>query len=112
VDHCSTFIFINHQLTTSASDTIRGKLLLEREAADVGVSIKGYHTDNGVFSSNEFRSHFLKDWVNLCGLVEWAHTIKTEWLNVLSGLSPTWHVPTCFMRHSTGLIGPSLIFGR
>eukprot|EP00804_Cyclotella_cryptica_P029108 CCRYP_005282-RA/>CCRYP_005282-RA protein AED:0.23 eAED:0.21 QI:0/0/0/0.75/0/0/4/0/1154 len=57
VDHCSTFLFINHQLTTSASDTIRGKLLLEREAADVGVAIKGYHTDNGVFSSAAFRSH-------------------------------------------------------
>eukprot|EP00804_Cyclotella_cryptica_P012739 CCRYP_019202-RA/>CCRYP_019202-RA protein AED:0.43 eAED:0.27 QI:0/0/0/1/0/0.5/2/0/558 len=49
VDHCSTFIFINHQLTTSASDTIH--------AADVGVAIKGYHTDNGVFSSAAFRSH-------------------------------------------------------
>jgi transposase InsO family protein len=56
VDHCSTFLFFNHQLTATASDTIRGKLLLEREAADVGVSIKGYHSDNYVFSSAEFCS--------------------------------------------------------
>eukprot|EP00956_Cyclotella_meneghiniana_P010938 scaffold15299_cov23-Cyclotella_meneghiniana.AAC.9 len=32
-------------------------MLLEREARDVGVSIKKYHSDNGVFSSKEFRSH-------------------------------------------------------
>eukprot|EP00804_Cyclotella_cryptica_P006881 CCRYP_020804-RA/>CCRYP_020804-RA protein AED:0.48 eAED:0.37 QI:0/-1/0/1/-1/1/1/0/621 len=57
VDHCSGFIFAHHQLTTTASDTIRGKLLFEREAADVGVSMKRYHSDNGVFGSAEFRSH-------------------------------------------------------
>eukprot|EP00804_Cyclotella_cryptica_P029262 CCRYP_011688-RA/>CCRYP_011688-RA protein AED:0.41 eAED:0.29 QI:0/0/0/1/1/1/2/0/509 len=32
-------------------------MLFEREAADVGVTIKGYHSDNGVFSSAAFRSH-------------------------------------------------------
>eukprot|EP00804_Cyclotella_cryptica_P001538 CCRYP_003742-RB/>CCRYP_003742-RB protein AED:0.39 eAED:0.39 QI:0/0/0/1/0/0/2/0/211 len=57
VDHCSGFLLVNHQLTTTASDTICGKLLLEREAADVGVSIKGYHLNNGVFGSAEFCSH-------------------------------------------------------
>ena len=40
VDHCSTFLFIRHQLTTAASNTIRGKMLLESEAADIGVTIK------------------------------------------------------------------------
>ena len=57
VDHCSGFLFVNHQLTTTASDTIYGKLLLEHEAADVGISIKGYHSDNGVFGSAVFQSH-------------------------------------------------------
>ena len=42
--------------TTTASDIIRSKLLLEHEDTDVGVSIKGYHSDNGVFSSVEFCS--------------------------------------------------------
>jgi transposase InsO family protein len=56
VDHCSTFLVINHQLTANASDAICGKLLIEREAADVVVSIKGYHSDNGVFNSAEFCS--------------------------------------------------------
>jgi hypothetical protein len=50
-------------------------------------------------------------WASLCGLVEWVPTIKTEWQSKQSEPLPTWHVPICFMRHSTGLIGPSLIFG-
>eukprot|EP00804_Cyclotella_cryptica_P010321 CCRYP_012254-RA/>CCRYP_012254-RA protein AED:0.10 eAED:0.03 QI:0/0/0/1/1/1/3/0/1268 len=57
VDHCSTFIYIHHQLTTAASDTIHGKMLLESEAADVGVTIRQFHSDNGVFSSTEFCEH-------------------------------------------------------
>jgi hypothetical protein len=42
-DHSSRFIFVNNQKTTSAEETIRGKLLLEREAAFVGRKIKTYH---------------------------------------------------------------------
>eukprot|EP00804_Cyclotella_cryptica_P011187 CCRYP_007719-RA/>CCRYP_007719-RA protein AED:0.37 eAED:0.29 QI:0/0/0/1/0.5/0.33/3/0/977 len=57
VDHCSTFLFIHHQLTTAARDTIRGKMLLESEAADVGVTIRQFHSDNGVFDSTEFCEH-------------------------------------------------------
>ena len=57
VDHASGFMFVRHQTTTAASETIRSKLLLEREARDVGVRIKRYHSDNGVFSSAEFKSH-------------------------------------------------------
>ena len=57
VDHSSGWIFVNNQKSTSAEETIRGKLLLEREAADVNVHVKKYHSDNGVFSSDAFRSH-------------------------------------------------------
>ena len=57
VDHATGFVFVRHQTSTSAQETIRSKMLLEREARDVGVSIKKYHSDNGVFSSKEFRSH-------------------------------------------------------
>eukprot|EP00804_Cyclotella_cryptica_P004235 CCRYP_014567-RA/>CCRYP_014567-RA protein AED:0.52 eAED:0.62 QI:0/0/0/1/0/0/2/0/234 len=66
VDNCSTFLFIYHQLTTAASDTIRGKMLLESEAADVGVTIKQYHSDNGVFISAEFREHCTRLGQTLC----------------------------------------------
>jgi hypothetical protein len=57
VDHCSGYIFVHPQKTNSAEETIRSKLLVEREAADVGKKIKSYHSDNGVFNSDEFKSH-------------------------------------------------------
>ena len=57
VDHASGYIFHRPQKTLTAADTIRGKLLLEQEAADVGVRVKRYHSDNGVFSSREFKDH-------------------------------------------------------
>lgn len=48
-----------HQLQKSlaASDTIRRKLALEREAADVNLRIKNIHTDNRVFNSAKFSAH-------------------------------------------------------
>jgi transposase InsO family protein len=57
VDHASGFIFHRPQRTINANDTIRGKLLLEREAAGVGITIKAYHSDNGVFNSKAFKDH-------------------------------------------------------
>ena len=57
VDHASGYIFHRPQKSLTAADTIRGKLLLEQEAADVGVKVKRYHSDNGVFSSREFKDH-------------------------------------------------------
>ena len=42
IDHSSVFTFIHNQQTTLAEETIHGKLLLEREAVDVGVKIKSY----------------------------------------------------------------------
>ena len=57
VDHASGYIFHRPQKTLTAADTIRGKLILEQEAADVGIRVKRYHSDNGVFSSREFRDH-------------------------------------------------------
>eukprot|EP00804_Cyclotella_cryptica_P015074 CCRYP_000647-RA/>CCRYP_000647-RA protein AED:0.72 eAED:0.72 QI:0/0/0/0.5/1/0.5/2/0/813 len=57
VDHASKWIFDYPQHSLNSSDTVRGKLLLERKAADVNVRIKSIHTDNGVFNSKEFREH-------------------------------------------------------
>ncbi|KAL7478510.1 hypothetical protein ACHAW6_004268 [Cyclotella cf. meneghiniana] len=51
VDHASGWIFHSPQCSLNASDTIQGKLLLEREAAAVGVKIKALYSDNGVFNS-------------------------------------------------------------
>jgi hypothetical protein len=60
VDHAAGFIFVQHQTSTSAEETICGKLLVEREARDANVKIKKYHLDNGVFSSKEFKDHCTK----------------------------------------------------
>jgi hypothetical protein len=70
VDHASGYIFLHNQKTTSAGETIRGKLLLEREAAESGVAISRYHSDNGTFSSDEFQKHCqaLKQKISLSGV--------------------------------------------
>jgi hypothetical protein len=57
VDHASGFMYACCQKSISAEDTIRGKLLFEQEAADSGVTIQKYHSDNGVFSSKQFKAH-------------------------------------------------------
>jgi transposase InsO family protein len=57
VDHATGFMQARCQKSISAEDTIRGKLLFEQEAADSGVRIKKYHSDNGIFSSAQFKAH-------------------------------------------------------
>ena len=57
IDHATGFIFAQTQKSVAADETIRGKLLLEKEGSDVGVKIKSYHSDNGIFSGAEFTQH-------------------------------------------------------
>ena len=38
-----------------AADTVRSKRLWERQAYTHGVKIRSYHSDNGIFQSNEFK---------------------------------------------------------
>ena len=56
VDHASKKVFIHHQVSLQASDTLVAKRLLERNARAVGISISRYHADNGVFASEEFKA--------------------------------------------------------
>ncbi|MGH7974205.1 MAG: hypothetical protein ACREBR_01670, partial [bacterium] len=56
-DHTSGLIDVRHQVSFGATDTIRSKNLFERMAASHGVYIENYHSDNGIFSSFEFRRH-------------------------------------------------------
>jgi hypothetical protein len=53
-DAASSFIQITNQVSLSGSETVAAKLKFEREAAAVGVSIKQYQTDNGVYTSKAF----------------------------------------------------------
>ena len=61
VVHASGYIQVRHQVSLSAEDTLKAKLMYERDAANAGVKIKAYHTDNGVFTSKDFMSQLLED---------------------------------------------------
>ena len=60
VDHASSLIFVNHQVSLNASETLRGKHLFERESLSCGVEIHGYRTDMGVYKSKEFQDDLLQ----------------------------------------------------
>ena len=51
VDHAYRYIQVWHQVTFSADDTVKAKLLYECDADNYGVFIQAYHTDNGVFTN-------------------------------------------------------------
>lgn len=57
VDHASGRIFIHHQVSLNAVESIKAKLALDREAALSGISVHSIHTDNGVFSSKQYMAH-------------------------------------------------------
>ena len=57
VDHASGYIQVRHQITFSAGETVKAKLLYECDAANYRVCIQAYHTDNGVFTSKDLWMH-------------------------------------------------------
>ena len=65
VDHASGFVVLRHQVSLSATDTIRSKMEYERIADSAGVVIQQYHTDNGVFTSKDFMDEILKSGQNV-----------------------------------------------
>ena len=52
-DAATGYLSIKHQLGFTASETITSLLAFERESTEVGVHIKGYNTDNGVYVAKE-----------------------------------------------------------
>jgi Reverse transcriptase (RNA-dependent DNA polymerase) len=57
IDHASTKIYVRHQVSLRAGETVQAKREFEQDAAKHGVRIKKYHADNGVFDSKEFSDH-------------------------------------------------------
>jgi hypothetical protein len=53
-DAASGFIGIQHQQNLSAAESIRAKQAFERDAMTAGVSILDYHTDNGIYTLQEY----------------------------------------------------------
>ena len=54
-DASSVYIFISHQVTLNSQETISSTLKFEREDLGVGVQVKKYQTENGIYTSNKFR---------------------------------------------------------
>ena len=54
VDDASGIIFNENQVSLNATETLRGKHKMEREALRHGISILGYRADNGIYRSKEF----------------------------------------------------------
>ena len=54
-DHASGKIFVCHQVSLSASDTIHSKRLVEHEALECGITVKKCHANDGVFKAHEFK---------------------------------------------------------
>ena len=61
IDHASGYVSINYQVALNATETIKAKSPLRREAKSQGVVIKRYHTDNGIFNASEFMEELLNN---------------------------------------------------
>ena len=55
VDHFSGLTYIHLQKSTNAEETIEAKIVFERFASKVNVTIKSYQADNGRFAENKFK---------------------------------------------------------
>jgi Reverse transcriptase (RNA-dependent DNA polymerase) len=53
-DAATGYIVVQHQQRLTADESIRAKLAFEREALTAGVSVLDYHTDNGIYTSQEY----------------------------------------------------------
>ena len=56
-DASSGYIFISNQVTLSSSETISSTLKFEKKALFNGIQFKAYQTDNGIYTSKEYRKN-------------------------------------------------------
>jgi hypothetical protein len=57
VDHCSSFLHVEHQLGFSAVETVQAKQAYKQLALHHGVVVESYLTDSGAFKANVFVEH-------------------------------------------------------
>ena len=60
IDHTSGYMIIKHQVAIKATETVKAKLIFEREDKSQGVMINIYHTENGIFNTSKFMEELLK----------------------------------------------------
>lgn len=57
VDHASSAVYVYHQVSLGAAETLKSKRAFEQELLRCGVTVKEYHTDNGHFTAKSFAEH-------------------------------------------------------
>jgi transposase InsO family protein len=55
IDHATDYSYVAIQKSTAADETIKAKMLFERNAYDQGIKIEAYHSDNGIFKSKAWQ---------------------------------------------------------
>jgi hypothetical protein len=86
VDGASGYIHVEHQVTLNASDTINAKNAFERKAQEFGVKVKGYHTDNGVYTSQAFTQELIdnQQTLRLSGVgAKWQNGVSEGAINLV-----------------------------
>ena len=56
VDQATRYGYVFLQKTATVEETLKGKNAFEQHASSMGISIKGYHADNGIFRANAWMS--------------------------------------------------------
>ena len=54
IDHASSMVFIQHQVSLRTGETLQAKQKFEQLAREHGVAIKSYHVDNSPFGNADF----------------------------------------------------------
>ena len=52
-DAATGYIFLKHQVSFTGMETAQSMMALQREAEQLGITIKGYNTDNGVYTAKQ-----------------------------------------------------------
>ena len=60
VDHASDFVYTHFQVDQTTDSAIEAKEAFERRMAHMGIAIKNYHADTGIFASRGFVEHIDK----------------------------------------------------
>ena len=70
VDHFSGFTYTHVHQSTGADEAIQAKRLFEQKAQELGVTIRHYHADNGIFNSEKFMAEVMncKQTISFCGV--------------------------------------------
>jgi Reverse transcriptase (RNA-dependent DNA polymerase) len=59
-DHASGYVRVFHQVSLGTSDTLLSKTAYEQHCLEAGVRIKSFHTDNGTFTSRQFKDELAR----------------------------------------------------